>query len=92
MAKDDDLVLRVKGDLTALGPYIRRRRKAVGLSLSTDAAPWLGVGARTLLELESGSRGKRGITLVKLLGVLEGLGLELVVRARHSVAANPPRQ
>lgn len=86
MTDADDLVIRTKRDLTTLGRYLRRRRKHLGMSLSTNAAPWLGVGARTLLEVESG---KRGITLTKLLVILEGLGLELTVRRRRSSGGSP---
>lgn len=52
------------------------------MALANDAAPYLGVGVRLLTQLESGSRGKRGVTIGKLLDVLGGLGLELVVQPR----------
>jgi hypothetical protein len=83
-----DLVLRGPEDLSQLGAYVRAQRYRVGLSLANDAAPYLGVGVRLLTELESGTRGTRGVTLRKLLGVLQGLGLELVVRPRPLIIGN----
>lgn len=82
----DALVLRRPDDLAALGPFIRNRRRGAGLPLAKDAAPYLGVGFRLLVELESGTRGKRGVTIGKLIQVLEGLGLELEIRPRTTSA------
>lgn len=78
----EGITLRGPDDLAALGPYIRDRRKQAGLTHSGDAAPYLGVGTRLLLQLEAGTRGSRGVTLVKLVTLLQGLGLELVIRPR----------
>lgn len=77
-----DLIIAGPEDLANLGPYVRQRRYESGLGLANEAAPYLGVGVRLLTQLESGTRGKRGVTLNKLLEVLRGLGLELVVRPR----------
>lgn len=88
--EEHGIVLRGPGDLKALGPYIRARRKQSGLKHSGDAAPYLGVGARLLLELEAGTRGRRGVSLVKLLSLLQGLGLELVIRPRGQSASTEP--
>lgn len=82
MPKDLELVLRRPDDLEALGGYLRTRRRGIGMAIAKDAAPYMGVGFRLLVELESGTRGKRGVTLAKLLKILEGLGLELAVRPR----------
>lgn len=79
-----ELVLRHPDDLGALGKYIRSRRRSAGLRLAKDAAPYLGVGFRLLVQLESGTRGKRGVTIGKLLPILEGLGLEMAIRPRTS--------
>jgi hypothetical protein len=81
---DDGIVLRGPGDLDTLGPYIRARRKRAGLAHSGEAAPYLGVGARLLLQLEAGTRGARGVSLVKLVTLLQGLGLELAIRPRRT--------
>ena len=89
MAEAEHLVLRSPGDLADLGRYIRARRKAAGLPRAGEAAPYLGVGTRLLVELEAGTRGTRGVSLAKLLSVVEGLGLELVVRPRGA-GRRPP--
>ena len=80
----DGIVLRGPEDVGALGPYIRARRKQAGLTHSGVAAPYLGVGARLLLQLEAGTRGARGVSLIKLLSLLQGLGLELAIRPRRT--------
>ena len=87
---NNGIVLRGPDDLGALGPYIRARRKQSGLKHSGDAAPYLGVGTRLLLELEAGTRGSRGVSLVKLLSLLQGLGLELVIRPRGQSTGGGP--
>jgi hypothetical protein len=91
------LTLRTPDDLPALGKYLRAVRRQAGLAVASNAAPYLGVGVRLLVQLESGTRGKRGVTMGKLLEVLQGLGLELVVRPRSQqidqlppVSAIPP--
>jgi hypothetical protein len=87
MSNPPALTLRGPDDLPALGEYLRAARRESGLASASDAAPYLGVGVRLLVQLESGTRGKRGVTLGKLLDVLQGLGLELVVRPRRPTSA-----
>lgn len=77
------LTLRTGDDLAALGAFLRTYRRRHGVGTAKEAAPLLGVGYRLLVQLESGTRGKRGVTLGKLLPILEGLGLELVLQPRH---------
>jgi hypothetical protein len=74
--------LRSQEDLPALGKFLRAQRRRAGLALAGDAAPYLGVGVRLLTQLESGTRGKRGVTIGKLLDVLRGLGFELIIQPR----------
>lgn len=76
------LTLRGADDLASLGKFLREHRRRNDVGTARDAAPLLGVGYRLLVELESGTRGKRGVTLGKLLPILEGLGLELVLQPR----------
>lgn len=78
------LTLRGPADLTTLGPFIKARRRAAGFRSAKDAAPHLGVTTRLLVEVERGERTKRGITLGKLLAVLQQLGYEVQLRPRHS--------
>ena len=88
----DSLVLRRADDLPALGKYVRARRRGAGLKVAEEVAPYLGVGNRLLVQFESGTRGKRGVTIGKRLQILEGLGLEMVVRPRSSsIWRRPPR-
>jgi hypothetical protein len=86
----DGIVLRGPDDLDVIGPYIRTRRKQAGLTHSGEAAPFLGVGTRLLVQLEAGTRGTRGVSLSKLLSVLQGLGLELVIRPRGRAIPRKP--
>ena len=82
-----DLILRSTADLKRLGVYIRARRRAAGLPVAKEAAPFMGVSFRLLVELE---QGERRVTINKLLPVLEGLGLEMVIRPRAGVGARRP--
>lgn len=61
--------------LAALGQRIRAERKAQGLRID-DAAALCGVSVDTLSRLENGHH---GISTVRLLKVLQGLGLALFV-------------
>lgn len=61
--------------LTALGQHIRAERKAQGLRID-DAAALCGVSVDTLSRLENGHE---GVSTVRLLKVLQGLGLALFV-------------
>ena len=81
----DSLILSKPDDLKALGPFLRAARRRAGLRAAKDAAPYLGVSFRLLVQLESGTRGKRGVTITKLMGILGGLGLDLVIRPRAGV-------
>lgn len=85
------LIIRQPDDLAKLGPFLRARRRQAGMPIAREAAPYLGVGFRLLVQLESGTRGKRGVTIGKLLKVLEGLGLELEIRRRASSLDRPGR-
>jgi len=78
------LTLRGPGDLAALGPFLRDRRSAAGFRSAKEAAPHLGVTTRLLVEVERGERTKRGITLGKLLGILQQLGYEVELHPRRS--------
>ncbi len=78
------LTLRDPADLVALGPFIKDRRRAAGFRSAKEAAPHLGVTTRLLVEVERGERTKRGMTLGKLLTVLQQLGYEVHLRPRHS--------
>jgi hypothetical protein len=91
-AKDTaELVLRRPDDVEALGAYLRSRRRGIGMPVAKEAAPYMGVGLRLLVQLESGARGKRGVTLAKLLRILEGLGLEMAIRPRTAASTRPTR-
>ena len=68
-----------------LGQLIRARRAEARLTL-TEAAGLLGIGRRFLIELE---HGRRHASIHTVLGVLHGLGLELVVEARSARSAPP---
>ena len=81
------LTLRGPADLTTLGPFIKARRRAAGFRSAKEAAPHLGVTTRLLVEVERGERTKRGITLGKLLTVLQQLGYEVQLRPRRSPMA-----
>ncbi len=59
----------------ALGQRIRAERKAQGLRID-DAASLCGVSVDTLSRLENGHQ---GVSTVRLLKVLQGLGLALFV-------------
>lgn len=63
--------------LAALGQHIRAERKAQGLRID-DAAALCGVSVDTLSRLENGHE---GVSTVRLLKVLQGLGLALFVGA-----------
>ena len=62
----------------ALAAEVRARRRALGLS-QQDLADLAGVSERFVRFVE---QGKPSIQLDALLGVLDALGLELVVRRR----------
>lgn len=78
------LTLRGPKDLAALGPFLKAARRAAGFRSARQAAPHLGATVRLLVEVERGERTKRGITLGKLLTLLEQLGYELELRPRRS--------
>lgn len=59
-----------------LGEQVRARRKALGLSQSQLSAV-CGVGVRFLSDLENG---KSTIEFTKAIQVLDGLGLEMILR------------
>ncbi|MFP4517689.1 MAG: helix-turn-helix transcriptional regulator [Desulfovibrionales bacterium] len=61
-----------------LGVMVRAKRKQDGLTQS-DVAAFSGVGIRFVSELE---RGKPTVRMDRILEVLNGLGLELVVKQR----------
>ena len=61
-----------------LGQKIRSKRKRLGLSLK-HVAGLSGIGTRYLSELE---RGKETIEMGKALGVVNSLGLELVIQPK----------
>lgn len=92
MPDEFSLTLRGPNDLESLGRFLRAYRRHVGLDRAKDAAPYLGVGFRLLVELEAGTRGKRGVTLGKLLQVLEGLGLELVIQPKSAATGGPGQE
>ncbi len=89
--KPEPVIIRRPDELPELGAFIRAWRRYAGMADAREIAPYLGVGTRLLVQLESGTRGKHGVTTGKLLGILAGLGLELVVRPR-SGPAKPPRR
>lgn len=64
------------GDADALGAVIRDARKAHGLTQAALAG-LAGTGVRLISELE---RGKPGVQIGKVFGVLAVLGLQLAVR------------
>lgn len=78
------LTLRDPRDLAALGPFLKAQRQAAGFRSAREAAPHLGVTTRLLVEVERGERTKRGITLGKLLAVLQQLGYEVELRPRRA--------
>ena len=78
------LTLRGPHDLAALGPFLKDRRRAAGFRSAKEAAPHLGVTTRLLVEVERGERTRRGITLGKLLAILQQLGYEVELRPRRS--------
>ena len=61
-----------------LGRQVAEKRKQDGLT-QAELAGYCGVGPRFVGELE---RGKPTVRLDKTLQVLEGLGLELMIRGR----------
>jgi transcriptional regulator with XRE-family HTH domain len=69
--------------LTALGQYIRAERRAQGLRID-DAAALCGVSVDTLSRLENGHA---GVSTVRLLRVLDGLGLTLLILGKADVPA-----
>lgn len=76
--------------LTALGQRIRAERKAQRLRID-DAASLCGVSVDTLSRLENGHQ---GVSTLRLLKVLQGLGLALFVASvaddvRQSGGAGP---
>lgn len=84
LAQPTALTLRGPHDLAALGPFLKARRRAAGFRSAREAAPHLGVTTRLLVEVERGERTKRGITLGKLLAVLQQLGYVLELHPRDS--------
>lgn len=82
-------VLTLSGprDLGDLGPFLKARRLAAGFRSAREAAPHLGVTTRLLVEVERGERTRRGITLGKLLTVLQQLGYQVELRPRRSPVA-----
>jgi hypothetical protein len=76
------LILRGPSDLSSLGPFLKARRRAAGFRSAKEAAPLLGVTSRLLREVERGERIKRGITLGKLLAIVQQLGYEVQLRPR----------
>jgi HTH-type transcriptional regulator / antitoxin HipB len=64
--------------LEDLGAQVRAKRKQDGLT-QVEVAAFSGVGTRFVSELE---RGKPTVRMDRVLQVLNGLGLELLVRNR----------
>ena len=73
---------------TTLGQRIRAERKAQGLRID-DAAALCGVSVDTLSRLENGHQ---GVSTVRLLKVLQGLGLALFVGSVADDALSAPRR
>ncbi|WP_226858447.1 helix-turn-helix domain-containing protein [Diaphorobacter aerolatus] len=71
--------------LEELGRFIRGERKSQKLAID-DAAGLIGVSPDSFSRLE---RGVGGVGSDRLLAILDGLGLELVIRRKHS---GPPTQ
>lgn len=69
--------------LTALGMLIRTERRAQGLRID-DAAALCGIAVDTLSRLENG---QAGVSTVRLLRVLDGLGLTLWVVGKAAIPA-----
>lgn len=65
----------------ALGPLVRRRRRAQELRID-DAAALLGVSVDLMSRLENG---QGSVRLDKALAVLDGLGLALLVVPKEHV-------
>ncbi|SEL31856.1 Helix-turn-helix domain-containing protein [Roseateles sp. YR242] len=88
-------LMRITGPAD-LGPAIRARRREQSLRID-DAASLTGVSVDLLSRLENG---KGSVRLDKLLGVLDGLGLMLVLgpkdhpwmQATARPQATPPEQ
>jgi len=68
-------------DISALGVYMRERRRHAGFSNLESGAKAFSVGKRFLAELE---RGKPTAEIGKVVDVLHGLGLDLAVVPRQS--------
>lgn len=64
--------------LRELGNKVRQKRKADGLT-QAEVAAFSGVGVRFVGELE---RGKPSVRMDSAIKVLQGLGLEMVIKAR----------
>lgn len=69
--------------LEDLGRQIRNKRKASGLRID-DAAALCGVSVDLLSRLENG---KSGVATGRVLKVLDGLGLEMLVRSKERTFA-----
>ncbi len=65
-------------NLEDLGAVVRDRRKVAGMTLD-QAADFLGVSRRFLIELE---HGRRRASIQKVMVVLDALGLEIVLQPR----------
>ena len=75
---DQDCLYGRVSSVRELGQKIRSKRKRLGLTLK-HLAGLSGIGTRYLSELE---RGKETIEMGKALGVVNSLGLELVVKPK----------
>lgn len=65
-------------DTKVLGDLVCQKRKTMGLS-QVDLAGVCGVGVRFLSDLENG---KSTVEFVKVLQVLQGLGLDLMLKQK----------
>lgn len=65
--------------LENLSYEVRHQRQSLGLT-QAKAAALCGVGTRFMVELE---QGKQGLHLGKVVTVLNGLGLDLLIRSRR---------
>jgi HTH-type transcriptional regulator/antitoxin HipB len=72
----DEAVIHTAADL---GQVAREQRKRLSL-IQLDIAGMANTGSRFIVELE---QGKPTVQLQKALAVLDLLGLEMVVRAKH---------
>jgi HTH-type transcriptional regulator / antitoxin HipB len=74
-----DQLLRDAGEL---GELVAARRRSLGLTLA-DAAGQLGVDPTALFRLE---HGQGGMSIARVLSILQSLGVDLVARARDGKA------